>query len=218
MDRKIFHESFYQKAAGIYTDAVKKAKFQVQNGVYSEDYIRSGLNQAGIDIQEVLNQGFIDTKKKLENKISAIVQKYVDQADALKNKDGVAELLHRQELQTKVKNYNLSELLQFIQNQNREKDVISEFDYYTLAEAAAQYPATDSTQSVQLAAELRHLRHKLPEYAAEQTQEYRDLKDQLTELKFTPHTGDIYIQDDTGYYGRVQIEASFEALLNDREE
>lgn len=215
MDRKIFHESFYQKAMREYDRAVKQATQQLNNGVYSDQFITDNLNQAAADIQDILNQGFTDTMQKIKDDMAKIVQKFVDKSEELQRKDGVAELLRRQDLQTKIKNYDIQELLTFIQGQTQ-KEVIPEFDYYTLNEAAEPYTGQDNAQSMQLDTALIELRRKLPQNAAEQSDEYQKLKERLTELKFTPHRGDIFIQDDTGHYGMVNIQSSFDALFNDR--
>ena len=215
MDRKIFHESFYQKAMREYDRALEQAKHQLNGEVYSDKYVRDNLNQAAADIQEILDQGFTDTIQKIKDDMAEIVQKFVDKSEELQRKDGTAELLRRQDLQTKAKNYDFEELLKFIQNQTQ-KEVIPEFDYYTLNEAAEPYTGQGNAQSMQLDTALIELRRKLPQNAAEQSSEYQKLKDFLTETKFVPHRGDIFIKDDTGHYGMVHIESSFDALFQNR--
>ncbi|WEV56683.1 hypothetical protein [Ligilactobacillus acidipiscis] len=204
-DRKIFHETFYQEAQKKFTDAYNDAEWKLKQGVYDKAVIQQDLDKTEKEIRDMFSTGFHEFAERTKAKMNNTIKNYVDQIEQNQQNNGTSELIRRQNLESKLGNFDIDELHQFITKQ-LDQEFVPDFDMSVIKKASEGF------DNPELKTDLSLLRHKLPREAAKNSKEYQSLEHDLHQASFTSQDS-IFLKDNKGEYESASVAGTFHDLM-----
>jgi len=185
LDKQIFKEDFYKEAVKAYHAAINEAQSSMRGGQLKKDVITGALDQARVMIQEKLDTGYQDLRDKLQRYEKEMIFVAEKNASAKQQDGGATELLRRQDLKAKLSTMEEPDLVTYIQDQT-EKDMIPEYDFYIIKQVADQYIDLPNHRGVSLSQAVRKLETKLPANVTKASDQYQKHEAEIAETYNVP--------------------------------